>query len=154
MENKLESNLFDAIEQKSMYEPADFDTSAVNEEEHLVYDDHAVSQENIKTEIYCDACNKKFSTNGSLKRHHERNQVCKNWLSLEKPKVINFDMSIVEFIDNLKDKVTTRHGNNFICCKYCNTIYSSVGNLNKHYKTTVTCNRLAYIDFENEIKKI
>jgi hypothetical protein len=154
----MENNLFEAIEIQTIYDPADYDNTTINKEEHLIYGNDSVEQENIKNETYCEACNKKFTTKSSLKRHHERSQVCKKWISLEKPNPFKFDISIIDLIEDIKYKivmrnVTTENGN-MIYCNYCNVKYSNVGNLNKHYKTAITCNMLAYNQFHKEINKI
>lgn len=99
----------------------------------------------------CEACNNKYTTKYSLERHQERSPVCKQWFSLEKP--VKCHICIVDFIESLKNKVLT-HVDNPLTCKYCNIVYSSVGNLNKHYKHATACNRLAYSTLLQEIKEL
>ena len=103
-----------------------------------------------KNEVTCNACFKVFTAKSSLKRHHERNPVCVKWNSLEPSLSVNDDVSIIEFIENIKNKITSTNGYNS-SCKYCGVIYSNFGNLNKHYKTSVACNRLAYVAFKDEV---
>lgn len=160
----METPLIEPFEKK--FEYVIFDNTTPNEAENLIYDDDVVQPEpeiiicddcntpteEPKYEIICDACNKKFTTKGSLKRHHERNTVCVNWISIEKTKPIASYICIIDFIENLKNKITKSANNETICCKYCKTSYSSIGNLNKHFKNSTTCNRFAFISLENEIE--
>jgi len=162
-------NSVEPIEVQGMYNPENFDTTTKKEgkiegtTEGTIYGDNSVVEQNEKTEeneiISCVACYKNFTTKSSLTRHLDRSPVCKKWLSdeisaivkceVENTKENNNIVSICDFIEDLKNKLIT--DSNFRC-KHCSVTYSSVGNLNKHYKTSVACNRLAYIAFDKEIK--
>jgi hypothetical protein len=152
----MEPPSVEPFEQK--FNPVIFDITTPNEAENLIYDNDAVQTENDKgeqpkPEIVCIACNKKFTAKSSLQRHHERNTVCVNWISVVKSKPIDLDICIIDFIENLKNKITKQENTETICCKYCKISYSSIGNLNKHFKSATTCNRFAFAELENEIKK-
>ena len=97
----MENSLFEAIEIKTMHDPADFDNATINKEEHLIYGDNSVEQENAQSKTCCEACNKKFTTKDSLKRHYERNQVCKKW---KKTKPYSFDIYPKVFRAPIKQK--------------------------------------------------
>jgi len=155
----------------TVYEPFIYDNTTPNKDSNLIYGDDKIVEQNDKKleeqsdetdettekdnkQIICDGCCKNFSTNSSLKRHLERSPVCQKWLTLEKekPKEIEPTVSFVEYIDNIKMKFTSN--DNKTSCKYCKIVYSTVGNLNKHYKASTVCNRFAYMDFQKEMKNI
>ncbi len=151
---------FQPIQIKTQHEPdlyyADQTDTIKNTEE--IYDETEVIQHNSSDDnIQCDACHKMFTTKSSLKRHHERNAICKKWISMEIARPINYNMhnmSIVDFIENIKNKITVKkRKDEIIQCNQCYASFSNIGNLNKHYKTSVVCNNMAYVDFEKEIKK-
>jgi len=97
---------------------------------------------------------KEIEPSVSLVEYLDRNPVCQMWLTLEKekekPKEIEPIVSFVEYIDNIKMKFTSSDSKT--SCKYCSTHYTSVRNLNKHYKVSTVCNRFAYMDFQKEMK--
>lgn len=87
----------------------------------------------------CKACKKLFATKQSVERHLERFPVCKAWkqedgLVLTEP-VSQWASNVIG--DAIQGK-SPRH------CKFCNIEFSTVGNFNKHFSTSVPCNRLAY----------
>lgn len=111
--------------------------------------------------ILCHACNRLFAHESSLERHFERSPVCMQWYNLDestKTKHAIFtrttNISILDFIDDMKKKITATHTKESLYCKYCHVGFSNVGNLNKHFKTAVTCNRFAYIAFHDELKNV
>jgi hypothetical protein len=104
-------------------------------------------EEESKEEIKCEACMKTFSTNGSLKRHQDRNKVCVDWINIYK-NVHNVQLTkgIHIIIEELLDK--SLGDNDELECKYCKTRFTTKGNHHKHFNTATVCNRLAYQEFK------
>ena len=106
----------------------------------------------------CQACNKTFTNKYSLKRHEENTPVCYKWNQIktredgtENPTVAD-GANILDMLDEFRLKILTTSGN-ATRCQYCNTQFSNTGNLNKHFRTSVTCNKLAVTNFRNNINK-
>lgn len=143
------------------------DNTLPNEEEGFLYGNNFVeektgekeekAEDGDKEEVICDACNKKFTTKHSLKRHHGRSPVCNQWINLintnTNTNFVNINTCILDYIDDIKKKVTTKTVNDQLYCKFCSTEFSCVGNLNKHFKTATTCNHLAHNAFQEEISR-
>ena len=87
----------------------------------------------------CKACQKSFRTKQSLERHHDRFPVCKNWKE-EDGFVLTEPVS--QWAGNLIAEAL--RGETYKTCKFCETEFSSLGNFNKHFASSVPCNRLAY----------
>jgi len=122
------------------------------EKENVVYGDTEVSKSvpisSTDTNIQCESCMKTFTTKGSLKRHHERNNVCKQWLTLDKTDNIDTGISIHKFVEDTLFTVIRGKEND---CLYCGTKFTSVGNLNRHFEYAITCNRMAIRRFRELI---
>ena len=125
------------------------------------------------SEITCVACNKEFTDNDSLKLHLERNLVCKSLITLKKPidNITPTKLTIVEMVNKLLDKATCNCCDEYpkcphiyycyscISCKYCDRVlykgrhsaWASMP-LDEHYEESSYCNRMAYLEFEKEIK--
>lgn len=98
-------------------------------------------------EIKCAACMKTFTTDGSLKRHHERNPVCVNWISLpEKTDNIQLAKGLHLILDDLLERSISVSGE--LECKFCKSKFTNKGNHHKHFNTATVCNRLAYQEFK------
>jgi hypothetical protein len=106
---------------------------------------------NVSTEkIMCHACHKKFSTKNSLTRHEEHSPVCLKWLSQEPQDSLCHSLNLFGIIEDAKKNSISMDDTN--TCLHCNSSFSNIGNLHKHYKTATTCNRLAIKSFINRIK--
>ena len=156
------------LEMYTMYDPVILDTESkstvseptVTEPEPKSSMIDTVPNEDSST-ILCHACNKLFTHESSLERHFERSPVCMQLYNLDESTKTKhaiftrtFNISIIEFIDDMKKKITATHTKESMYCKYSHVGFSNVGNLNKHFKTAVTCNRFAYIAFREELKII
>lgn len=114
---------------------------------------HDICEDNKTNEnIECVACCKCFTTKYSLRRHEERSPVCLKWISI-KPEKTEESFNFIDYITDLK--------RNAICsndmentCKHCYANFSNIGNLNKHFKTSIICNQLALYEFLKDIKKL
>jgi hypothetical protein len=87
----------------------------------------------------CKACAKNFATKQSLTRHHERFPLCASWKE-EDGKILS--ESVSQWAGNVLAEAI--RGETYKTCKFCEIAFSSVGNFNKHFMSSVPCNRLAY----------
>lgn len=94
--------------------------------------------------IQCAACLKLFSCDRSLKRHHERFPVCKEWEGGSES--LGVQQSIVEYVDDLLARTIAESDGK--TCRFCGTTFSSKGNLHKHFTSAVACNRRAHAEFK------
>ena len=94
----------------------------------------------------CAACLKLFSCASSLKRHHERFPVCREW----KGPALNVQQSIVDYVADLLTRTIGAEGENK--CRFCGTTFSNKGNFHKHFTSAVACNRRAHEEFAKNSK--
>jgi hypothetical protein len=140
---------------------------AYGKEENLVYcseENRAeeISNATVNNFVKCQACMKSFTKQGSLDRHLERYPACVQWIELinlklkntveaNNIKAITPVISVRELIDNIYTQATSNDAYGILQqCKYCKTVFSSTFNMNKHFKTAISCNKLAI----NELKKM
>ena len=153
-------NLFDFLSEINLEE-----LSKEKPKNTIIYDDiviHPIKEDLVKKqpqekkqkekklapELNCDACMKVFYTQISLDNHHKNVTVCKKWIELpKKPNMINLTKGIHLIIDDLLEKAIT--DDNKLQCKFCNYIFSTKGNLHKHFNTSVLCNIMACDEFKN-----
>jgi DNA-directed RNA polymerase subunit RPC12/RpoP len=105
-------------------------------------------KEEAPKEYKCQACMKLFTTDSSLKRHHDRSPVCVDWISIpEKTDVVQLTKGLHLIIDELLEKSICNNGE--LECKYCKSKFINKGNHHKHFNSATVCNRLAYKEFKN-----
>ena len=78
----------------------------------------------------CVGCNKFYIGEIGLLQHHTRNLLCKYWTS-----IINSDETACK-IQKLY------HSNYNLTCSSCKTKFSNMGNLNKHLRNNITCQKI------------
>ena len=149
--------IVNGAERKMKYSPSAFDSSTkefvATHSPLQIYGETEVVNGYTNEKIPCKACNKTFSTKSSLKRHEERNPLCVKWCSSENIQLILRRENIIEFLDNIKKTILCAPDNE-LKCKHCSTVFSTSGNLHKHFKTAVMCNQYAMVCFLQEAKKL
>ena len=127
---------------------------AVAESAPQIYGETEVVAEDTPDTISCQACEKTFSTKSSLKRHEERSPLCVKWRPYHQylpPELIRGN--IIDLLENIK-KTTLSAADNELQCKHCSTVFSTSGNLNKHFKTAIMCNQYAMVSFLQQAKML
>lgn len=120
----------------------------------------------------CGACYKNFSALWNLKRHHENTLICKLWLdkvnriyNIKWDNIANTNIKIPIDIKNKNNIPQILNTNKIITgsfiqellipkntsCPYCHRIFISISCVNRHYKTSIICDRLRA---ESILKKI
>lgn len=98
-------------------------------------------------EVKCKACQKIFTAESSLKRHHKQNPVCINWLSHpEATETINLTKGIHLIIDDILGRSISLNG--ALECRFCKVCFTTKGNHHKHFNSSTVCNQLAYQEFK------
>ena len=155
-----DKNILKGAERKMKYSPSaiEYDTeegAAVEEPAPQIYGETKVVIEDIENtndKVSCNACKKTFSTKSSLKRHEERSPLCVKWGSF-----YNWDTlirgNVIDLLENIK-KTALCAEDNELQCKHCSTVFSTSGNLHKHFKTSVMCNQYAMVSFLQQAKRI
>ena len=115
--------------------------------------DSLIPTEISNERVMCEACCKTFSTKSSLTRHEERSPVCLKWLSINPDKRTFYSSNIIDILENTKKSVLSAK-NNEVSCLHCDTVFSNIGNLHKHFKSATTCNQLAINLFLEHIKSL
>lgn len=120
------------------------------ENEDVIYDEKGFAEKKgveVKEEIRCEACQKSFTVQASLKRHLERSAVCVDWNNLpQKIDGAKLTKGIHLLIDELLEKAIGDDGE--LGCKYCKMKFTTKGNHHKHFNTATVCNRLAFQEFK------
>jgi hypothetical protein len=85
--------------------------------------------------LQCEACNKFYSSIYNLKKHHIRQPLCNDWIKL-KPGIKDYidDKFQLPCNDIELEEQKTK-------CFICNTVFSNVGNLNKHLDNSLICSK-------------
>ena len=141
----------EASEQVAKYRGYLFDVSGFSVKEYAfertytthIHDENGMVIDIIKpNEIVvfpCQACTKKFASKQSLERHLERFPICKEWKEGD-GKLLSEPVS--QWASNIIGEAL--RGETHKTCKFCKTEFSNVGNFNKHFASSIACNRLAY----------
>jgi hypothetical protein len=109
-----------------------------------------------KPEIKCGACSRTFTVENSLKRHYKRNPVCVKWIETadksDRKNTLELKKGLHLLIIDVLDKAIC--GENHLTCMWCETKFTSTGNLNKHLNTSTVCNRMAYHEFKRLLEEL
>jgi hypothetical protein len=106
-----------------------------------------IKEKKPPAEFKCEACIRIFSTQKYLDKHYNNNVVCKKWIELpKKPSMLKLTKGIHLIIDDLLENAIT--DNNKLECKFCKYIFSTKGNLHKHFNTSALCNGMACSEFK------
>lgn len=122
------------------------DKKGINLNEIKVNEVSEIVDRKITDQFDCDACKKSFTTKSSLKRHHDRFPVCKDWIELPQKSDIELTTGIHHIVDELLQKSISEDDST--TCKYCKTKFSNTGNHHKHYNTSTICNKMAFQEFK------
>ena len=112
----------------------------------------------IKTpEIKCEACSKTFTVENSLKRHYKRSPACVKWLETsekknEEKKPVELKKGLHRIVNELLE--TAICGKNNLKCMWCESEFTTTGNLNKHLNTSTVCNRMSYQEFKRLLEEL
>ena len=112
----------------------------------LLYDISGTVISDKSVSFQCNACEKNFTTKQSLERHLERFPLCKNWSKCSESTPSE---SVYKWALQKLDTALMKEGDE-IACRFCSTTFTLVGNLHKHFQSSVVCNKLAY----EEVKKV
>ena len=87
----------------------------------------------------CDACQKTYSNAHNLRQHHERQPLCAKWLSIPN------GPGLKEYIDQefSLPVVEGESERSKLYCGVCQTQFTCSGNLNRHMKERVMCQKWA-----------
>lgn len=117
--------------------------------EFIVYDLSGMVQA-TGVSFSCLACYKKFSTKGSLKRHHERFPVCERLI--QERNFVESDLQentqVVPLDDFVSRLVQKSYYDTPFVCRYCEEQFANRGNLNRHFTHSIACSRLAMLRFD------
>ena len=106
-----------------------------------------------EVEIKCDSCSKMFLNSDLLEKHLSKHNECIVWKSHpEKSEDINLETGLHLIITKLLSQALRNE--NKLECKWCQSSFISVGNLNKHLNTSRICNKLTFVEFKKLINEI
>lgn len=85
----------------------------------------------------CDACQKAYVNKDGLKKHHERQPLCVQWMNLRP--------GVKDYVDQKFSLPRTEEekGLDAIVCGICNKHFANVGNLNRHMESSKICSKWA-----------
>jgi hypothetical protein len=88
--------------------------------------------------VSCEACQKTYVNAYNLRQHHERQPLCARWIGESNDKLkdyIDKEFSLPT-TDGEKDNERSK-----LYCGVCQTLFTSAGNLNRHIKDNVICQK-------------
>lgn len=93
----------------------------------------------------CEACGKTYSTPYTLHKHHKRQPLCDKWIKLEAgiKDFVNHKIEVQSTVSQQQEANTT--------CLACKTVFSNIGNLNRHLSTSTICSKW---DLYNDLEPI
>lgn len=112
-----------------------------------------------KQGYYCLACGKNYTSKQNLQKHYDRQPVCKRWINNSE-----LDSRLKSYVNKHIDEEREHEKNCRYCeehkdgdkkekqekcshnvednqCIYCDKLFSTVGNLNKHIKNNIICKK-------------
>lgn len=99
------------------------------------------------SDMQCKGCYKYYVSNTGLLQHMQRSPMCAKWISiLEEDNKFSKDIQEMYSVSNNKI-----HGNT---CGSCGTVYSNLGNLNKHLENSVVCKKIVEHEKQLMYKKL
>jgi hypothetical protein len=118
-----------------------------------------------KSEIKCAACSREFTVENSRRRHYKRYPACVKWIEQHPQKVVEEEkveeknaeeplkkglhLLIVEYLEK-----SVGSDDNKKKCRWCETTFTNMGNINKHLNTSKMCNKMAFEEFKKHINSI
>ncbi len=115
--------------------------------------------------IKCPACSRTFTVENSRRRHYKRFPECVQWINdhpeavveEKKNKKVKDDGSLkiglhLLIVDILEKSVGCDDDKKK--CRWCDTTFVNMGNINKHLNNSSKCNKLAFEEFKKHINSI
>lgn len=130
-------------------------TTGIEEENKLqnIIDNIVVKRKKSSKMFKCESCMKSFISIESLNNHQEKFSICKEWTKFpEKIDINKLTKGIHLIVEDILEHSLTSE-DNLKQCKYCKAIFTNRGNLHKHYNYSSVCNRMAFIQFKENINK-
>ena len=90
--------------------------------------------------ICCVACDKPYTSRRNLRKHHERQPLCVDWIALRSAS------ALVNYVDGkfrLPVDNVTGADDDPNTCGVCKCTFANAGNLNRHFATNVMCSKWA-----------
>lgn len=145
--------------EKKKYNPVEADQGDVSDEniEHIPHPiemPKSMKPPQARIPIYpngvtCKCCLESFPKNTDYLLHLNTSDICMKVLvqplycqprhELTKP----LHMIMYEWLSS-----SLTDGKDHLTCRHCHLTFKSIGNMNKHLYTSITCNRMAYIEFK------
>ncbi len=106
-----------------------------------------------EAQALCDSCGKIFLKRWYYTKHLKNNPVCVEWQKHpNKDDNLHLDNAMHILVNNLLEQSLTQSNN--LICRWCNSDFTSVGNLHKHFINANVCNRMAFYEFKKLINAI
>lgn len=85
----------------------------------------------------CPACQKAYAHKDGLKKHHQRQPLCVEWMKLRP--------GVKDYVDQkfALPRTEEEKGLDSISCGVCNAKFANVGNLNRHLECSTICGKWA-----------